>query len=150
MKIRENKIAHIHRVAEYMYKHANEYGLSPEEMYILGLLHDIGYLKGATNHAVNGSELLQSVGYNLHDIVMWHGKTPAMYMEAETTSEIPNELILLWIADLTIGPDGSELGFSERLEDVSNRYGVNSTQYKNAKETVDWLVSNSVKRLETI
>lgn len=144
MKIRENKIAHIHRVAECMYEHASEYELSSEEMYILGLLHDIGYLKGATNHAVNGSKLLQSVGYDLYDIVAWHGKTPAMYMEAKNVSEIPKELILLWAADLTIGSDGSELGFNERLKDIANRYGVCSTQYKNAEETVNWLISKGI------
>lgn len=28
-------------VAEYMYRNASKYGLNPEEMYILGLVHDI-------------------------------------------------------------------------------------------------------------
>ena len=34
----------MHGVAEYMYAHAEDRGLNKDSMYLLGLLHDIGYV----------------------------------------------------------------------------------------------------------
>lgn len=135
----------MHAVAEYMYEHALEYNLVPDKMYVLGLLHDIGYIHEAVNHSLTGSFLLKGVGYELWDIVSWHGSTPAMYVEAKGVSfdEIPNELILLWTADLSIGPNGEEIGFSKRLVDIAKRYGVDSKQYQNAEDTISWLLSRN-------
>lgn len=49
----------MHSVAEYMYRNAKKYDLNPEEMYILGLIHDIGYLKDRLDHEVHGARLLE-------------------------------------------------------------------------------------------
>ncbi|MBR0384343.1 MAG: HD domain-containing protein [Eubacteriaceae bacterium] len=45
-RISEERIRHMHGVAEFMYKRAKDYKLDAEEMYLLGLLHDIGYIQG--------------------------------------------------------------------------------------------------------
>ena len=42
-KINENKKKHMFGVVQFMYEQAPKYNLNPEEMYTLGLLHDIGY-----------------------------------------------------------------------------------------------------------
>ena len=43
-KINENKKKHMFGVAQFMYEQVPKYNLNPEEMYILGLFHDIGYI----------------------------------------------------------------------------------------------------------
>ena len=54
-KINNNKKMHMFGVAEFMYTEAPKYGLNPEEMYVLGLLHDVGYIfDDWHNHEENG------------------------------------------------------------------------------------------------
>lgn len=48
--ISREKILHMWGVAEYMYQNASKYELKPDKMYVLGLLHDIGYIKGKQDH----------------------------------------------------------------------------------------------------
>ena len=55
-KISENRMAHMHGVAEFMYEHAPLFRLNPDVMYILGLLHDIGYVHGKHLHEVHGTD----------------------------------------------------------------------------------------------
>ena len=45
--IPDNRMEHMHGVAEYCYKHATDdfYKLDRTHMYILGLLHDCGYIQ---------------------------------------------------------------------------------------------------------
>ena len=59
MQISQERIAHMHGVAEWMYTHAEEYGCeNKDEMYLLGLIHDIGYLYGSKeDHEQKGAEL---------------------------------------------------------------------------------------------
>lgn len=142
MKISEDRIKHMHGVAEYMYKNASKYNLNPEEMYILGLLHDIGYLDGKPDHEVNGARLLEKEGYKHSSIVSWHGTTPLDYMRLRDCSieDIPKELILLWEADLSVNSLGYEVSFNERLKDIGLRYGFDSIQYRLAKEKITWLM----------
>lgn len=60
MQISNERIAHMHGVAEWMYEHAVEYGCeNKDEMYFLGLIHDIGYLYGSKEeHEQKSAELL--------------------------------------------------------------------------------------------
>lgn len=62
--INRYKMAHCVGVAEYMRDNADKYSLNKDEMYVLGLLHDIGYLNGRKNHEENGYELLECMGLN--------------------------------------------------------------------------------------
>ena len=39
-----NRLLHILGVAEYMYTKATDYNLDPDEMYLIGILHDIGFI----------------------------------------------------------------------------------------------------------
>ena len=134
-----DKVNHMRGVAEYMFVNADKYGLDPDKMYTLGLLHDIGYIHNKDGHAGYGAELLNSLGFIYGDIVSWHGTSPKAYMMLNETQEIPKELILLWEADLSVSPKGEYIGFDARLKDIGHRYGYNSKQYNIAKETVEWL-----------
>lgn len=132
----------MHGVAEYMYQHANEYNLNnKEEMYLLGLIHDIGYLYGEKEqHEQLGAELLGIDTY-YGQLVQAHGITPQTYKQIHSCSdsEIPNELILLWTADMSVDLNGREVGFQERLEDIAFRHGRDSKAYQNCCDTIAWL-----------
>lgn len=145
-EITDRKLLHMSGVAKYMSEHAEDYDLEPDKMYALGLLHDIGYIYGGDEHAVNGARLLESVGFKYSSEVSYHGTAPMDYLRLTDASEPPKELVLLWEADLSIGPDGKEIGFRRRLEDIALRYGTESVSYRIAKETVDWLIAHRTNK----
>ena len=63
-KILKSRILHMHGVAELMYQYYDKFGckdLSKDEIYFLGLNHDIGYLYDKNNHETRGSEILAEV-----------------------------------------------------------------------------------------
>ena len=137
--INDERIAHMHGVAEVMYDYCNNFGCNrtPDEMYIVGLLHDVGYLSGKEGHESKGAELVSNPADQY--LIRYHGCVP---------SEVPTitpELRLLWFADLMVesaGPNaGKVVGFEERLKGIAERYGEDSKAYKVVKETVDYLVS---------
>ena len=138
----------MHGVAEWMYNHAEEYGIgNKEEMYLLGYIHDIGYIQGKENHEANGAFLLGKDTY-YGRLVRWHGSTPQEYIDyykqlcPTMGVDIPKELILLWTADMTINSEGRNVGFWERLEDIEDRYGKDSEPYRICSETIEWLRNN--------
>ena len=130
--ISEERISHMHGVAEYMYNNAEKYNLDKAQMYVVGLLHDIGYLFGKENHPITGSQLLKDLGFIHADDISLHGDVP-------DSQNISNVLRLLLEADLTIGKDGTLVGYKNRLEDIAARLGFDSEAYLIAKETVDFL-----------
>lgn len=125
--IRDNKMRHIHSVAEWMYDHAHEYNLNPEEMYVLGLLHDIGYLRTKTGHATIGAHILKSTGLDRRFLYAIENHGTDLH-----DVKVTPELLLLKRADLQINSAGDFVGYTARLKDLKTRYGANSTQYKNA------------------
>lgn len=142
--ISKNRILHMHGVAEYMYKHAPEYGLDPERMYILGLLHDIGYVHSKYNHEKNGAMMLRRVGYVDADLVENHGNNPTDYVNDFIPSArlMPKELVLLWEADMLIDSKicpGEVVDFDTRLSETARKAGIDSPQYKNKKAKIEWL-----------
>ncbi len=142
MQITNERIAHMHGVAEWMYEHAEEYGCeNKDEMYLLGLVHDIGYLYGnKEEHEQKGAELLGLDTY-YGRFVRNHGLTPQEYIERYGcfNSEIPNEMILLWTADMMVDSKGNTVGFKARLDDIANRYGADSEIHDRCWETIFWL-----------
>ena len=130
--IAENKIKHSRAVAELMYSLASEE--KKEQMYILGLLHDVGYMFGHNNHNKNGGNLLKESGYQYWQEVFYHGDCQPPYSSYE--------LDLRNYADMPIGPDGTHIGFAKRLEDIEIRYGTDSKEYQNA--------STNIKRLKNM
>ena len=138
MRIQTDRIQHMHGVAEYMYEHAEDYGLNKDRMYVLGLLHDIGYVNRKEEHEVNGARLLQKVGYVDINAVSWHGS--ALYdAERLMGHEIPAELRLLVEADLKVDLGGELVGYEKRLEGVAERHGIESIAYRICRENVEWL-----------
>lgn len=149
--ISDSRIKHMHGVAEYMYKNAKKYNLVPEEMYFLGLNHDIGYINGKNEHEYFGANLLNDLGISseLSNAIYNHGSTPSMYIlnHGCLYNEIPKALILLWEADMHIDQSGEDVGYKARLEDIGNRLGFDSEPYYNCKETINWLLNIENKLL---
>ena len=133
--ISKERIMHMYGVAEYMYQNASKYGLNKEQMYVVGLLHDIGYLYGKDSHPKNGAKLLKCLGFIYSKDVASHGDKP-------NSQDISNVLRLLLEADLTVGKDGTTVGFQERLKDIGARLGYESEAYDIAKDTVAFLQNN--------
>ena len=143
-RISKNRILHMHGVAEYMHEHAPEYGLDPEQMYLLGLVHDIGYIHSKYDHEKNGANILKRAGFVNADLVENHGNNPQNYVNDYISSarKIPKELVLLWEADMLIDSKdcpGEVITFEERLASVARKCGVYSEQYRNKKAKMDWL-----------
>ena len=144
MILSDNKIAHCKAVAEYMYNNAVHYGVSPDEAYFIGLNHDIGYLFGSEDHSTTGYCLLSRLGImpDIANVIRFHGTEPESVIEA--LGDIPPLLHLLYKADMTIMADGTHVSYITRLNDIHNRYGSNSSQYKSALKIVAWLKKNEV------
>ena len=134
MKLSNNKIKHAHAVAEWMYLHAHEYNLDPERMYVLGLLHDIGYLRGKTGHANNGAEITSKIGLD-HEMI-YAIKNHGMDLRY---LEVTPELLLLVRADLQIDYEGDFIGYEARIGGIKVRYGEDSIQYKRVAGTYAYL-----------
>lgn len=131
-----NKLIHSKAVAEKMRSKALELGWDitrAEDMYLLGLLHDVGYIVSKNHHANAGALLLARNNYRYSFEVQHHGRP---------VDNPSDELLLLWWADLTTLYNGWEATLKHRLKDVEIRYGVDSYQYQNVLEIMKILYVN--------
>lgn len=130
MSIDENRIKHIFAVARLMSDNAEKLGLNKEEMFTLGLLHDIGYeFGGSEEHHTIGGEILKNQNYKYYKEVLYHGKPDCDFSSAA--------LDLLNFADMSVNKLGEVVGFEKRLEDIKTRRGENSPHYQNSKAIID-------------
>lgn len=112
---------HIWAVAELMEKYGKEKNFSEKEchdLYILGLLHDVGYQfleeKDYINHNIVGGEILKAEGYKFWQEVYYHGVVNSPYQS--------EYLDLLNLADMHIDSEGNYVTLDGRLEELSQRY----------------------------
>lgn len=131
MEITQDRLKHSIGVARKLYEMSLEHGWSVDkakEMFVLGFVHDIGYEFSITQseHADVGAGILTQCGFQFSNEVLYHGKVQKDY-----SSE---ELYMLNVADFLVGPDGSSVSASERLNGISQRYGEDSSQYIEAKK----------------
>lgn len=132
MEITENRLKHSHAVAARMKELAIEkpeqFPVFPDEAFILGMLHDIGYefVDEQSKHAHAGGEILKEQGYKYWQEVYYHG-----IPQVEFDSPM---LRLLNYVDMITGPDGTYMTINERIEDIVERYGAASRQAKEAIE----------------
>lgn len=151
--INKYKTAHMIGVAEYMRNNAKKYSLNPDMMYVVGLLHDIGYLEGRKNHEEFGAELLKktfSIGFHvsisndIYQAIKLHGTSPIKILDK---SKLQNDvLLLLYEADQQIDAEGHFVGFDGRLNDIKRRYGEDSIAYQTSFDTIEFVKSELKKR----
>jgi len=130
--IDEDRNKHIFAVARLMKEKANSVGLDAEEMFTLGLLHDIGYeFGGSEEHHLIGYEVLKKQNYKYANEVLYHGKPTDEYSSLV--------LDLLNFADMHIDKKGNYVTYEDRLADIKLRRGENSPHYQNSKKIIEGL-----------
>jgi len=130
-----DRLIHSYAVANKMVELGKEQNLLDEqlrELFLLGYLHDIGYQFGINeNHNVIGGNLLKNSNYKYWKEVYYHGIPNSEYKSLY--------LDILNTADMMIDKCGNDVGFDKRLDDIKNRYGENSIQYKNCVKIINEL-----------
>ncbi|GAB1643842.1 HD domain-containing protein [Krasilnikovia sp. MM14-A1259] len=99
-------------------------------------LHDVGYsppLKDTGLHALDGARWLARNGFDrrVASLVAYHSCARYESVErgldqlllAEFNQEMSPTADALWYADMTTGPDGSDLTVENRLAEIARRYG---------------------------
>ena len=131
----ENRIKHSLAVARKMVEIGKEYGLDNNELqdlFVLGLNHDIGYEYGEhANHEHVGGELLKRNNYKYWQEVYYHGDIKAEYNSIY--------LDILNKADMQIDRYGNDVGYEKRLADIRERYGEQSETLIKAVELIEKL-----------
>lgn len=133
----KNRLKHSHGVAKKMRKlaldHSKHFKYSAEELFLLGLLHDIGYAltENTKEHAEVGGLFLKEEGFPLWEETYYHGLIQDDYSS--------NELALLNFCDMTISSDGTEVTIEERIEDIASRYGKDSPHVQTALNMKAWI-----------
>lgn len=144
--ISESRWRHILGVArkskEFALKFKPENSKFAEDMFLLGMLHDMGYefMESNASHAYVGGEILKRNNYQFWSEVSLHGD--------ETVDDMTDELFILNCADMSTGPNGEDFTFDERLEEIASRFGKDANAYKKCVVEVEKLRSD--KRYEKI
>ena len=134
--IDEDRMKHILAVARLMKENAEEAGLDPEEMFILGMMHDVGYeFGGSEEHHLVGAGILEKQNYKYYLEVLFHGKPTSEYQSPA--------LDLLNYADMHINKKGEYVTFEDRLQDIANRRGKDSPHYRNCRVIIEGLKSRN-------
>ena len=135
----EKRLKHSYKVAEKMMEIGKENNLKEkelQELFVLGLNHDIGYefVTYTKYHNKKGGEILKMCGYKYWKEVYYHGIPTDEY----------NSLYLKILnqADMQIDANGEDVGYKKRLEDIKTRYGEDSNAYKNSKKLISSLNIN--------
>ena len=135
--ITQNRWQHILGVArkckEFAVKYKPEDGEFAEDMFLLGMLHDMGYefMESNASHAFVGGGILKRSGYKYWQEVALHGD--------ESVDNMSDELFILNCADMSTGPSGEDFTFDERLAEIKSRFGVDSSPYKKCVIAVEKL-----------
>ena len=132
----QDRLKHSYSVGKKMMEIGKEYNLNEEEiqeLFLLGLTHDIGYefTQNGINHNKIGGIILKNSGYKYWREVYYHG---------ELTNEYESlYLNILNQADMQIDKYGNDVGYEKRLKDIETRYGIESIVYKKCWELVESL-----------
>lgn len=118
--LKESRIRHSMGVANFLFAYTKSHDWSKEEtedLYLTGLLHDIGYIDNpkGTDHGRLGAEILKRNGLNAEicELISCHGR----FIENPSRKQA-----LLWLADLCVNRDGGYIGYQKRYESIKERY----------------------------
>lgn len=127
---------------EFALKFKPENSKFAEDMFLLGIMHDLGYefIESNASHAAIGGEILKRSGYQYWQEVTQHGD--------ETVDDMTDELFILNCADMSTGPNGEDFTFDERLKEIAQRFGKDADAYKKCVVEVEKLRAD--KRYEKI
>ena len=134
-----DRLKHSLAVARKMVEIGKSYNLTNnelQELFVLGLNHDIGYefTKKGINHNKIGGTILKNNGYKYWKEVYYHGEVNEKYNSLYLT--------ILNKADMQIDKYGNDVGYDKRLQDIKNRYGDKSSVYTKCVKLV-----NKIRRI---
>ena len=133
----KHSLAVAKRMKELSENDSEKYPVIPEDAFILGLLHDVGYefVDNQMEHAQKGGIVLKQQGYKYWKEVYYHG-----YSQNEYISPM---LELLNYADITTGPTGEYTTIEQRIIGVKERYGEDSIQLEEIIALADMILNNN-------
>ena len=135
----ENRSLHSLGVAKKMVAIGKSKGLKISDLndlFTLGIVHDIGYEFGPSNeHQKLGGLVLKENGYRYWQEVYYHGLVQNEY--SSLFLDILNQ------ADMQIDKKGVDVGYSGRLEDIKSRYKEDSKVYASCVELVNFIMTNN-------
>lgn len=136
-----SRLAHMNATANRAYEIAKTiFGKTEDQaraLYVLGLLHDVGYAFDPNDHAHAGGNVLISLGVEI-DAVYDHGDPNVGFMD--------DELLIVNVADMTTSPTGAPMRMEDRLNDIGDRYGADSPQLACARAVADRIKYELAKR----
>lgn len=129
MRLEENRLSHMGGVA----RRAADIALGltcdqdfTEEMFVTGLLHDVGYaFAGADRHGAAGGKVLARCGFKYAGDVSRHGNGASLSLIEAVIN----------LADMTTSRGGEQVSMEDRLAEIENRFGPASRQYRLALVT---------------
>jgi len=129
-----DRLKHSISVARKMIEIGKTYNLDEkelQELFVLGFNHDIGYefSNNGLNHNIIGGNIMKENGFKHWKEIYYHGNPDSNYTSLFLT--------ILNMADMQIDKYGNDVGYERRLEDIKNRYGVNSKPYLCSKKIID-------------
>ena len=128
--------AHVEGVAKRAIALARELHEDGDVLVQAAWLHDIGYsshVRRTGFHPLDGALYLQDSDYSarVSGLVAHHSAAAiesSYFGCLEQLQWFPDERTLtrdlLWYCDMTVGPRGQPLSFTERMNDVRSRYGA--------------------------
>ena len=132
-----DRLKHSYAVANKMVEIGKSKNLNDnelEDLFLLGLVHDIGYQFGKNeDHNIVGGNILKNNNYKYYKEVYYHGIPNSEYKSLY--------LDILNTADMMIDKYGNDVGFDKRLEDIKSRYGEDSSVYLKCIELINELKS---------
>lgn len=137
--ITEDRLHHIIGVARKCYSLAKEQGYNEDfcrKMWMIGWNHDVGYEFSETQeeHPEVSSEMIHQLIYSkiIYDQQLPAKTNYAVFYHSQITDDsllCNPEWVILSAADLLIDSKGNEVNVGTRLNDIKNRYGVESKQF---------------------
>ena len=135
----ENRCLHSLGVAKKMVAIGKSKGLKASalnDLFTLGIVHDIGYEFGSGNeHQKLGGLVLKENGYRYWQEVYYHGLVQNEY--SSLFLDILNQ------ADMQIDKKGKDVGYEGRLADIKSRYGEGSNVYASCVDLVNFIMANN-------
>lgn len=130
-----------------MYTCAPKYNLKPDEMYMLGILHDIGFINddsNENNYTEYGDDLLERIGLiskkgkSFRHIIKLNNTVPDFIMDWKKASH--RMRYLLYEAEMNVSSSGKIIDYDRRLQNLYEVY--DEEIYEKGKAIVEWLEKN--------
>lgn len=128
--------AHVQGVAQQASRLSDDADIDSDLLEAAALLHDVGYapdLAALGFHPVDGARYLETIRaperivhlVAHHSAARWDAEVVDLVSTIEPYEDEQTPLRdALWWADMTTGPGGEVVGFTERMHEVFERYGA--------------------------